>query len=153
MRRFRQQRGFTLVETMVALAIVAIALPAMVTLVTTQLDSAGAIRERTYAYWIAQNELTRFQLLQREKLKRQLPNFNFPEKDSGVREMLGLKWQWYMETENIDGLPVQGFKRVTVYVNLVGRAETSISSLNTSRKPESSLASLTGFVSDPDAPR
>lgn len=152
MRIFKRQGGFTLVETMVALAIVAIALPALVTLVTTQLDSASMIRERTYAYWVAQNELTRFQLLQREKLKRQLPDFKFPEKASGVREMLGLKWHWYMETENVEGLPVQGFKRVMVYVNLIGTAETPTGSFNTNRRPETSLANLTGFVSDPDAP-
>lgn len=149
-KRIKTQTGFTLIETMIALMIVAIALPAMVSLVSIQLESAGSMRDRTYAYWVAQNELTRYQLLQREKEKKQLPNFKLPEKESGYRELMGLRWQWYMSTQNIQGLPVQGFKRVTIEVNLIGPADGSTPLSSVIKKPESSLARLTGFISDPE---
>lgn len=58
-----KQRGFTLLEAMIALMIVAMALPALITLVLTQLDGSASIRDKTYAYWVAENQLTRVRLL------------------------------------------------------------------------------------------
>ena len=63
-RRFTriEIRGFTLVEILVALAIVAIALAAGMRALTQAADGATALKARTLALWVAQNVLARAQL-------------------------------------------------------------------------------------------
>lgn len=53
----RLARGFTLLETLVALAILAIALSAAFRAVGATTLSAEGLRERTLADWVAQNRL------------------------------------------------------------------------------------------------
>lgn len=92
--QMRKGRGFTLIEVMVALAVVAMALPALVSLVMTQLDGTAAMRERTQAFWVAENEMTRLQLQQ-----RLLPDFTLPERANGELDAADRAWYWHMETE------------------------------------------------------
>lgn len=54
-------RGFTLVEVLVALSVLAIALAAAVQAATVTAESASDLRERTFAHWIADNQLTEMQ--------------------------------------------------------------------------------------------
>ena len=71
-------QGFTLVEVLVAVAIMAFTVPALMTLMMQHADSAGALRDKTIAYWIAENKATELrikrtylqQLLQRESTER-----------------------------------------------------------------------------------
>ncbi len=58
----RRSRGFTLVEILVALAIVAVALAAGLRALAQAADSAGALKQRTLALWIAQNRIATAQL-------------------------------------------------------------------------------------------
>src|SRR5256885_17005077 len=62
--RFRAHSvsGFTLVEILVALAIVAVALAAGMRALAQSADSASALKSRTVALWIAQNRLANAQL-------------------------------------------------------------------------------------------
>ncbi len=125
--RVRQSRGFTLVEVMVALVIVAVALPAFLSLVMTQLDGTGAIRDKTMAFWVAENEMTRLQLQH-----RLLQDFNLPDSDQGEVTLAGVEWYWQMENEATDsGIP--GFRQVEISVAL-------------DRNQDSNLAQLLGFV-------
>lgn len=55
-------QGFTLVEILVALAIVAVALAAGMRALTQAADGATALKSRTLALWVAQNVLARAQL-------------------------------------------------------------------------------------------
>ena len=55
-------RGFTLLEVLVSLAIVALAISAALASVSQQVRAATLIQERTYAGWIAQNKLTEIRL-------------------------------------------------------------------------------------------
>ena len=56
------QRAFTLIEVLVALAIVAVALSAGMRALTQSADGASALKARTLALWIAENRLARAQL-------------------------------------------------------------------------------------------
>lgn len=139
-------KGFTLVEVMVALAIVAMALPALITLVMTQIDGAAHIRNKSYAMWIAENELTRLNLLNN---KERFPNFKFPEKESGKTEMMGLEWQWQFETTPAEEIPVEGVLRLDIRVNVLGIIEegAGFKGVNDAVKSDP-LAHLTGYVSE-----
>lgn len=70
----RRQSGFTLIEVLAAVTIIAFMVPALMLLMMQQTNSAGALRERTIALWVAENKATELrlqrtflqQLLQRE---------------------------------------------------------------------------------------
>ena len=55
-------RAFTLVEVMVALAIIALSLTAVAAKMGRMIDTSNSMRERTYASWIAQNKITELRL-------------------------------------------------------------------------------------------
>ena len=58
----RQNQGFTLIEVMVALAIVAVTLGAGIKAAGALADNAQRISEVTSAQWCAENELTELRL-------------------------------------------------------------------------------------------
>jgi general secretion pathway protein I len=146
----QQQTGFTLLEAMIALMIVAMALPALVTLVMTQLDGSAAIRDKTYAYWVAENQLTRIRLLQQQKMQKRLVDYKVPEKDSGVVDLAGFRWQWQQKTVAMDTLPVPGFKRIEIAVRLLGVADGPTLGRTIVDNDKPAMALLTGYISDPE---
>ena len=62
-------KGFTLVEVLVALAIVTVALAAGFRSVAQSADSATALKARTLALWVAQNRLSFAQLARSRSLR------------------------------------------------------------------------------------
>lgn len=56
--RRAKDRGFTLLEVLVALFILAIALAAVMRNLTDAITTTGALRDRTMALWVAENRLT-----------------------------------------------------------------------------------------------
>ena len=61
MKRVRAT-GFTLIEVLVALAIVAVALSAGMRALAQGADGASSLKARTLALWVAENRLARAQL-------------------------------------------------------------------------------------------
>jgi general secretion pathway protein I len=57
-----RSRGFTLIEILVALAIIAVALAAGMRALAQSADSATALKARTLALWVAQNRLAAAQV-------------------------------------------------------------------------------------------
>ena|GEM_PF-254086 len=53
----RSQTGFTLIEVLIALAVVALALLALARAASVQVQTFDALRERTLAGWVAENVL------------------------------------------------------------------------------------------------
>ena len=62
MRDARRARGFTLVEVLVALMVVAMGLAALMVAVSGTARSSGYLRDKTLAQWIALNRLTEVRL-------------------------------------------------------------------------------------------
>ncbi|MDX1571610.1 MAG: type II secretion system minor pseudopilin GspI [Xanthomonadales bacterium] len=58
----RRQRGFTLLEVLVALTVVAIAMAALVEAGAQQAASRGQVRDQTRAAWVAANALETLRL-------------------------------------------------------------------------------------------
>lgn len=101
-------RGFTLVEVMVALAIVALALPALLFALHQQVDGTGYLRDKSLAQLVANNKLVELRLLSaaRGELLR--------GSDSGSEEFAGRPWYWRLESTPTQ---VQGFYRVEITVH------------------------------------
>jgi len=57
-----RSQAFTLVEVMVALAIIALSLTAVAAKMGRMIDTSNSMRERTYASWIAQNKIAELRL-------------------------------------------------------------------------------------------
>lgn len=104
-----QQRtqGFTLVEVMVALAVVAIALPALLGALSQQLDATAYLRDKSLAQLVAANKLTEVRLL--AQARSQL----LDGRDSGVAEMGDRQWYWWIESKATD---VTQFRRLQIDV-------------------------------------
>jgi general secretion pathway protein I len=114
-------RGFTLVEVLVALAIVAVALAAGFRSVAQSADSATALKARTLALWVAQNRLAAAQL------ESPAPAIG----DRGGDEVqAGAAFTWH---ETVLGTPNPAFRRIEITV-----AEAS--------RPDYALARLIGYV-------
>ncbi len=83
--KFFAYRGFTLLEVLVALAVLAIALSAILTLASQSAMTLGDLRDQTLASWVARNQIN--QLL----LERGVPAIG--ERDGQV-EMAQRVWFW-----------------------------------------------------------
>ena len=102
-------RGFTLIEVMVALAVVAIALPALLMSLYQQVDSTGYLRDKSLANMVAANKLTEIRIVSRasQSLLR--------GKDSGVSPMADRDWYWWLDSQPTE---VENFYRVEITVAL-----------------------------------
>lgn len=117
----RQCRGFTLLEVMVALALIAIALASGVTAVSSNTRNAAGLQERTYAHWVAMNKLAEVQT------SKQWPELR---ETRGEELMARHTWHWTMK---VTKTPNDFIRRVDVMVR-------------SNEGDESSLVTLSGFV-------
>lgn len=118
----RSQRAFTLIEMLVAVAVLAIALGAIISGMGLYTRNAADLRERTLALIVAHNRLTELEL------ERAWPNAG---KSDGDVELGGVKWEW---TAEVKATPDPHLRRVDLSVTLPGR--------------ESASASLSAFLAD-----
>ncbi len=120
-----KQRGFTLIEVMVALVIVGIALPAMLLRMQGVIDGTAHIRAKTYAFWLAENK--RQEMIITQKLQR---NVVKTKKRQGSEEFAGQEWFWKIEIEET---AIPKMYRMEIAVGL---------------DDDASLATLSGFVNE-----
>ncbi|MFN7726866.1 MAG: type II secretion system minor pseudopilin GspI [Rubrivivax sp.] len=104
-KRPQARRGFTLVEVLVALAIVAVALAAGMRAASALTDNAQRLADVSAAQWCAENQLTNL------RLARSLPGIGEASFDC---EQLGRSYKGLLKTQ---GTPNPNFRRVDAVVS------------------------------------
>lgn len=121
-----KERGFTLIEIFVALAIVALGSVAVYAKLAQSAHTARITQQKTLANWIAMNQLAEL------RLNPGLPNVGV--RDGDVEYANG---QWRYEID-IQETPSEGLRRAEIRVGL-------------SEDPDTTIATLTGFVGQSNA--
>lgn len=122
----RHSAGFTLIEVMVALVVASLALVAVMASISQMIDAGTAMRDRTYAAWIAQNQIAEMRLANTE-----------PEvsTSNGEVEFAGLEWGW---SATVSETGVEFLYRVDVAVTFAGSDDV--------------IRTVTGFIGEPSVP-
>jgi len=118
-----RQHGFTLVEVMVALSIVALSLMGIAASMNQMIDAANTMRERTYASWIAQNKIAELRLANAQAEV---------SSTSGEIDYANTTWVW---SADISETGIEGFFRIDVAISLAGS--------------EYIIRTVTGFIGEP----
>lgn len=98
------ERGFTLIEVLVALAIVTLGMAALLGTLNSAAGTAGYLQDKSLAEWIALNQVAKV------RLQAQAPSKGSSE---GEVDYAGRKWKW---SQNIDDMPIPGILRIDVKV-------------------------------------
>jgi len=115
------RKGFTLLEVLVALAIVAIALSAIIRITGLNASNALYLENKTFAHWVAMNIMTE------TRLQAELPS---DSERQGKVEMA--KREWFWELKILDTMD-KSLKRIEVAVKL-------------NQDDEAHLVNLIGFM-------
>lgn len=116
-------RGFTLVEVMVALLIVATALPALLMRIGSMASTTAHSRDVAVAHWVAENKIQEIYITQ--TLQKITPR----GRQADDVPMAGAVWDWQTEMQDTE---VPGMSRLYVRVSRQGA--------------EDNLVELSGFI-------
>jgi general secretion pathway protein I len=101
----RASRGFTLIEVLVALAIVAIGMSAVLEALTSSANTAMYLQDKTFAQWVALNRI------ETVRLSGAVPSAGTSNDDI---DFAGRSWEW---RQKVTGLPrVPGMVQIDVDV-------------------------------------
>ena len=126
--RTRHNGGFTLLEVLIALLVLALALLALTRTAAVQVQSFTELRERTLAGWLAQ------EILAETRIANPLPD---PGRNNGQRRFAGRDWRWEVR---VQATAVPSIRRLDVSVAPAGTA------------PRDPVAQLSGFTGRDLAP-
>ena len=119
-----RQRGFTLLEVMVAMALTALGLSATYYAIVGSISAGNRLQEKTYAHWIALNQLTEM------RLQQQVPEMG---ETNGDLEYADQRWIW---RSRVSETGVENLYRVDVEVS----KENS---------PDDIVSDVVGFIGPP----
>lgn len=91
----KKPRGFTLVEVLVAVAIVALAVTGILIAMMRQIDGTAYLRDKMFANYVAQNQMELALLTNAHT--NQLPTDTL----SGSEEMAGHTWYWRAQPKSV----------------------------------------------------
>ena len=131
MPSLKSKRGFALIEILIAITIVGLALPALLTRIQSISNNVMFMEERTTAYWIAENKFQ--ELVANQILKQGVGSLR---KDQDRVEYDGREWFWQyelIEVELPDVLKPAKMYRVEIEVGL---------------DEDKAMANLSGYLSD-----
>ena len=120
----RRLAGFTLLEVMIALLVIAIGLGAVINTTSESGWKASILKQRTIAGWVAQNEIARY------RAKR---TWSGRSNIKGTTRMANAEWEWRMQISETDD---PSLRRIDVDVYL--RNEDGVE--------DGIKASMTGFI-------
>jgi general secretion pathway protein I len=118
--------GFTLIEVMVALVIIAFSLTTVAATMGQMIDTANSMRERTFASWIAQNKITEM------RLANIVPEVSAT---SGEIDYANTSWGWRAVVSETG---VENLFRVDVSITYPGS--------------DDQIFTVTGFIGEPIIP-
>ena len=122
----RPVTGFTLIEVMVALVIVSLALAGIAASMGQMIDTANTMRDRTFASWIAQNQIAEM------RLAGVVPEVG---ESSDEVEYANTTWVW---TADVSETGVENLLKVEVSVSYAGSDDR--------------IRQVTGFIGEPVPP-
>mgnify|MGYP001811704775 CR=1 FL=1 len=122
----RRQRGFTLLEILVALTVLAVTLAAIIKATGDYTANQAYLRDRTFAVWVARNALAQFQI------ENAWPNVG---ERKGTMEMGRREWDWLARISQTEEAEL---RRLDVEVRPLDEDDAE------------PLAILSGFVWQPD---
>ena len=104
MKRHATARGFTLIEVLVALAIVAVGMAAVMSALSSSANTVVYMRDKTFAQWVALNQLATL------RVTGQTPSVG---DTNGDLDYAGRSWHWKQE---VVASEVPGVMRIDVSV-------------------------------------
>lgn len=117
-------KGFTLIEVLVAMAIMAVAAMSLLNASAGQVSGSGLLMNKTIAGWVAENKAAEMQLAG-----------NLPDNGTHDERVTMAGREWAIKS-HIQSTPVAGLKRVDIAVAEPGELF----------QKESALVTLTAFI-------
>jgi general secretion pathway protein I len=135
-RNAPRRHGFTLIEVLVALVIVAFGMGAVLASLTSAANSETRMREKTFAEWVGLNQLST------ERLQVNAPAIG--KKDGDV-DFAGSRWHWQ---ENVETMDIPGLLRITIQVRHADSNASQAAATNVDPAKVDWLATIMGFRGD-----
>lgn len=108
LEKFRSKKtsGFTLVEVLLALAVIAIALTALLKASGQNIENTHRIKEKTLSHWVATQGISMIQL--------NLLQLNQSEVSTQATTLLGQRWYWRAQ---FNETPINKMQQITISVS------------------------------------
>ena len=100
----KRRGGFTLIEVLVALAIVAVGMAAVLGALTSSANTVSYLRDKTFAQWVALNQIANLRLS---------GQMTAPGNSDGDTDYAGRSWHWRQQVVATD---VPGMVRIEISV-------------------------------------